>query len=220
MENQERRQGGPGGDPAPTPGTLGEVLYAKPAAPLAAEREWVDLVRASARGSQAALAGLYERAHRPVFALALRITASRESAEEVTVDVFHQAWRGADAYDPGNGTVLGWIMNLARSRALDRLRHEHRRKRSLPLAGDEILPQEAPDPGELLEAREQGSALRAALAVLTPDERQVVQAAFFLGLTHAEVAERMSEPLGTVKTRIRSGLRRLRVELEARRTEP
>src|SRR6202008_670434 len=100
--------------------------------------QWAALVRAVAGGDQAALHGLYERAHRAVFALALRITRSRENAEEVTLDVFLDVWRRADAYDPANGTVLGWIMNQARSRAIDRLRFERRKKRVDPEAGDSL----------------------------------------------------------------------------------
>src|SRR6476620_9678416 len=89
----------PGCGPGPFPGTLGEVLYAKPSRPPVPETEWVALVRAIAAGDQDALHALYERAHRAVFTLSMRITASRETAEEVTVDVFHDVWRRASAYD-------------------------------------------------------------------------------------------------------------------------
>lgn len=83
-----------------------------------------------AAGDQFALHALYERAHRIVFTLAMRITANRETAEEVTIDVFHAVWREASRYDAANGTVLGWIMNHARSRAIDRLRFDNRKKRT------------------------------------------------------------------------------------------
>src|SRR6185369_11455306 len=114
--------------------TLGDVLYAtsKPPVP---ELDWTALVQAIAGGDQLALHALYERAHRPVFTLILRITANRETAEELTIDVFHDVWRRAARYDAANGTVLGWIMNQARSRAIDRLRFESRKKRSV--SGDE-----------------------------------------------------------------------------------
>src|SRR5678815_5196248 len=98
------------------PATLGDVLYAKSKAP-ASEQDWVRLVQSIAAGDQLALHALYERAHRLVFTLIMRITANRETAEELTIDVFHDVWRGAARYDPANGTVLGWIMNQARSRA-------------------------------------------------------------------------------------------------------
>src|SRR3981189_2388097 len=112
-----------------TAATLGELLYAKSPA-LVPERDWAALVEAIAAGDQLALHALYERAHRIVFTLIMRITANRETAEELTVDVFHDVWRRASRYDPANGTVLGWIMNQARSRAIERLPFERRKQRS------------------------------------------------------------------------------------------
>lgn len=103
------------------PATLGDVLYAKPAA-LVTEQEWASLVEAVAAGDQLALHGLYERAHLSVLVFAERISGNRESAEEVTIDVFHNVWRQAAIYDPARSTVLAWIMNHARSRAMDCLR--------------------------------------------------------------------------------------------------
>src|SRR5688500_5592840 len=103
-----------------SPGTLGEVLYARPSEPLVSEAEWVALVRSVAAGDQGALLALYERAHRVVFTLIMRITVNRATAEEVTLDVFHDVWRRASSYQEKDGTVLGWIMNQARSRAIDR----------------------------------------------------------------------------------------------------
>lgn len=200
--------------PQTTSATLGDVLYAKSAAPVP-EEAWASLVRATAAGDQAALHGLYERAHRVVFTLALRITSNREMAEEVTVDVFHGVWLRAPRYDPANGTVLGWIMNQARSRAIDRVRFETRKKRQdtdgLPLP----LGEAAAEPDHALALREQGASLRAALAALTSGERQAIETTFFDGLTHVEAAVRLSQPLGTVKTRIRSGLHKLRQALAA-----
>src|SRR5437764_5624276 len=112
-------------------------------------------------------------AHRMVFTLIMRITANRETAEELTIDVFHDIWRRASRYDAANGTVLAWIMNQARSRAIDRLRFENRKKRS---HGDDVqsLADTAADPQDLFQLREQGEALRSALAVLTPEERQAI----------------------------------------------
>jgi RNA polymerase sigma-70 factor (ECF subfamily) len=171
-----------------SPATLGDVLYAK-FKPPAPEQDWVDLVQSIAAGDQLALHALYERAHRVVFTLTMRITANRETAEELTIDVFHDVWRRASSYDAANGTVLGWIMNQARSRAIDRLRFESRKKRSH--GGDEpLLAEPAADPRDVLDLREQGESLRAALAALTPDERQAIETTFFGGLTHAEAAAR------------------------------
>jgi RNA polymerase sigma-70 factor (ECF subfamily) len=169
-------------------------------------------VAAIGSGDQRALHELFQRAHRIVFTLVLRIVNSPESAEELTVDTFHEAWRRAPGYDPEAGTVIGWLMNLARSRAIDRLRFEQRRKRVDPHPG---APAEAPheEVPELIDLREQGRRLRAVLEVLTAGERQVIEIAFFGEHTYAEVAERLSLPLGTVKTRIRSGLTKLRQAL-------
>ena len=200
-----------------SPATLGDVLYAKSKAPVS-EQDWAMLVQSIAAGDQLALHALYERAHRVVFTLIMRITANRETAEELTIDVFHDVWRRASGYDAANGTVLGWIMNQARSRAIDRLRFESRQKRSR--GGDESLAEVAADPRDVLELREQGASLRAALATLTPDERQAIEMTFFAGLTHAEAAARLDQPLGTIKTRIRSGLHKLRQRLAAEAGEP
>ena len=195
--------------PQTSQATLGDVLYANSKAPVP-EQEWAALVRSIAAGDQLALHALYERAHRIVFTLVMRITANRETAEELTIDVFHEVWRGASRYDAASGTVLAWIMNQARSRAIDRLRFESRKKRS---AADGAQPQAAEvaaDPDDMLELREQGESLRAALVSLTPDERQAIETTFFAGLTYAEAAARLDQPLGTIKTRIRSGLHKLR----------
>ena len=201
-----------------SPVTLGDVLYAKSKAPLP-ERDWAMLVQSVASGDQLALHALYERAHRIVFTLIMRLTANRETAEELTVDVFHDVWRRAAHYDAANGTVLGWIMNQARSRAIDRLRFESRKKRRR--GGDEQVPAEAAaDPRDVIELREQGESLRAALAALTLDERQAIETTFFAGMTHAEAAQRLGQPLGTLKTRIRSGLHKLRQALAAEAVEP
>jgi RNA polymerase sigma-70 factor, ECF subfamily len=196
------------------PAILGDVLYAKSKSPVL-EQEWATLVQSVAAGDQLALHALYERAHRPVFTLIMRITAHRETAEELTVDVFHDVWRRASRYDAANGTVLGWIMNQARSRAIDRLRFESRQKRS---NSDDVEPlaEVAADPHHELEQREQKELLRAAVAALTPEERQAIETTFFAGLTHAEAAAGLNEPLGTIKTRIRSGLQKLRKKLTAK----
>ena len=197
---EERRQA--------RPQTLGDLLYAKAHA-VVSEEDWVRLVDSMAGGDEAALQALYGRAHRIVFTLVVRMTANRQTAEELTLDVFHDVWRRAALYDAANGTVLGWIMNQARSRALDRLRFENRKKRVN--AGDpDPQPPSCADPGDVLETQEQSKLLHSALAVLTPAERQAIETTFFAGLTHAEAAARLDQPLGTIKTRIRSGLHKLR----------
>lgn len=194
-------------------GTLGEILYANRSKPRISEAEWVALVRSVAAGDQRALHGLYERAHRVVYTLIMRIVANRETAEEVTLDVFHDVWRRASHYQEQGGKVLGWIMNQAYSRAIDRLRFEQRKKRAQPEAAVPLLTTVAADPGDLVAFQELSHALRCALDTLTPDERKAIETAFFSELTHAEVASRLNQPLGTIKTRIRSGLQKLRQAL-------
>jgi RNA polymerase sigma-70 factor (ECF subfamily) len=173
----------------------------------------VDLVRAIAAGRQDALRALYGRAHRIAFTLIMRITGNRETAEEVTLDVFHDVWRRAQEYDAASGSVLGWIMNQARSRAIDRLRHDGRRKRTAPNLADPAEESAADDQGAALDRARTAARLRQAVARLHPGERQAIEAAFFGGLSYAEVAERDELPVGTVKTRIRAGLEKLRREL-------
>jgi RNA polymerase sigma-70 factor (ECF subfamily) len=195
------------------PGTLGEVLYAKPQRALVSETDWVELVGSVAAGDQRALHMLYERAHRVVFTLAMRITANRETAEEVTLDVFHDVWRHASRYDEADGTVLGWIMIQARSRALDRLRFERRKKRVPAETRDPLSALRTAHPDELIEFKQRSQTLRRALTELTADERSAIELAFFSELTYADVAARLNQPLGTIKTRIRSGLHKLRQAL-------
>ena len=207
---------------ADSPGTsltLGDMLSAGSGAS-APEQEWAALIQAIAGGDQFALHEIYDRAHRIVFTLIVRMTANRETAEELTVDVFYDIWRRASRYDVTNGTVLGWIMNQARSRAIDRLRFESRKRRTYRGGDAQPLTETAADPEHVVEFREQSRALQSALAMLTPGEREAIETTFFAGLTHAEAATRLDQPLGTIKTRIRSGLHKLRRTLVAEAERP
>lgn len=113
-EHELGRQG------AGSKGTLGDILYADRSGSVVPEANWVALVEGIAAGDPHALRALYERMHRIVFTLMLRITRNTETAEELTLDVFCDVWRRASDYDPANGSVIGWIMNRARARAIDR----------------------------------------------------------------------------------------------------
>lgn len=187
------------------PGTLGAVLYAGKAKSLALESEWVRLVRAVAQGDRQALHTLYARAHRPVFTLILRITGSRQAAEALTLDVFHRVWRRAAGYDAEESTVLGWIMNQARSRVIAHLRAEG------PAQSDS---------GDIAELKRQRLALRSALNILSPLERQAIEVAFFSELSYAEAAARLNQPVAAVTASIRSGLHKLRRALGAGASQP
>lgn len=214
--------GGRGEATATATGTrLGDLLYGDGARARVPESDWVALVRAVGSGDQRALRTLYDRTHRLVFTLVVRLVNDRRTAEELTVDVFHEAWRRASKYDPVGGPVLGWLMNLARSRAIDRLRYEQRQKRSAPVALSEPLrPMDAHGGEEALQALQRRQVLRESVGALTAGEREAIETAFFLELTYREVAIRLDQPLGTVKTRIRSGLEKLRQALATQGESP
>lgn len=200
-------------------GTLADLLYVDTSRIRVPEEDWVGLVQSIASGDQLALRELYERSHRIVFTLIMRITGNRETAEELTLDVFHDVWRRASTYDAQSGTVVGWIMNQARSRAIDRVRFEQRKKRVNPHPDDTASGAGGSDLYECIDHGRRDRLLRDALNVLTVNERQAIEKAFFAELTYAEVAQRLQEPLGTIKTRIRSGLEKLRQALHGEVTE-
>ena len=192
--------------------TLGAVLYASKTTRRVPETHWIQLVRSIAAEDQRAFRELYGRTHRLVFTLIMRIVANRETAEELTLDVFQDVWRRAAGYDEKAGTVLGWVMNQARSRAIDRVRFEQRKKRVDPYPKG--VPAEPVNGSEdLIVARQQRRQLRQAMTALTNDEREAIELAFFSDCTYAEVAQRLNQPTGTIKTRIRSGLTKLRLVL-------
>jgi RNA polymerase sigma-70 factor, ECF subfamily len=190
--------------------TLGDVLYSGGTRNAMPEQAWIDLVKSIASGDQVALHSLYEQTHRLVFTLLVRITNNGETAEEVTVDVFHDVWRRASSYDPANGSVLGWILNQARSRAIDRLRYEQRKKRAGDDSKNDTVISSNEDPQVAFQRKEQSHQLKNALSTLNHEERKAIEMAFFQELTYQEVAVTLNEPLGTVKSRIRSGLSKLR----------
>jgi RNA polymerase sigma-70 factor (ECF subfamily) len=193
------------------------VAQAKnPSSPIHRMPEWEDraLVAAIARRQQEAFEQLYERYQTMVYHLALKILNSRESAEEVVHDVFWQVWREAARYDAQRGKVGAWLATLARSRAIDALRA----RRGNPAAEDDIderpvATDSADNPEEVVSLEQRALLVRDALDSLPPDQRAALELAFFGGLTHIEVAERLAEPLGTIKTRIRAAMLRLRERL-------
>jgi len=197
--------------------TLGDILYAGRAPLPAPEDEWAALIARIACGEQQALAEIYARTHRLVFTLIARIVHSRETAEEVALDVYLGVWQRAASYDSRNGSVIAWIMNQARSRAIDRLRLENRVKRTNPLPHGAPADDEGIDVEGRLRIQNLRRELEQALCALTRDERDAIAAAYFRDGTYAEVAERLGQPLGTIKTRIRSGLAKLRTALFGRK---
>jgi RNA polymerase sigma-70 factor (ECF subfamily) len=193
-----------------------------------------DLVLAVAAGSEEALAALYDRHVDGVQAVALRLTNDWQLAEEVVQETFLALWNRAELFDPALASLATWLRTIARNRTVDRLRAAGRRPALVPLpghgdAGDVdvgfdrvgadavILGGAAPDPGPeaAAEAAEARAAVAAAIAGMPEQDRTVILLAYRGGLTQAEIAERLGWPLGTVKTRTRRALARLRVVLEA-----
>ena len=167
-------------------------------------------------GDQGALAEFYDDSSRYVFGLTLRILGDRESAEEVTLDVYVQVWKQASRYSPERGAVSSWLLNMARSRAIDRLRSKGRRQRAQegPLDAVGEAADRAPTPEESSLASERRRAVQSALGALQEPQREAIELAYFLGFSHSQIAERLGEPLGTVKTRIRLGMLHLRDSLQ------
>jgi RNA polymerase sigma-70 factor (ECF subfamily) len=178
-----------------------------------------DLLTRAARGDERAVATLFDRFAPVLHAVAFRILREGADAEEVVVDAFAQAWRESERFDATRGSVAAWLTVIARSRALDLLRARTRRERLTANAQD-TDPMMTPGMGEAtpptdarLGAAERRKRVAAALALLSEPQRTAIELAFFEGLSHSEIAERLAQPLGTIKTRVRLGMQKLRDEL-------
>jgi RNA polymerase sigma-70 factor (ECF subfamily) len=179
----------------------------------AAERD--DRLRSYMRGICArdpeAMASLYDETCRIVYSLALRVLNRPADAEEVTLDVYQQVWNSSDSFDLSRGEVMSWLTVLARSRSIDRLRRarcRQGRETSMEYIAEQPCPSQAPDVASIY--GEERALVRRALHQLVPEQRELIELAFFGGLTHVEIAESLKLPLGTIKTRIRAGMQKLR----------
>lgn len=172
------------------------------------------LMPAIARGDQEAFASFYDQTQRLVFGLALRVLQDQGLAEEVTSDVFMQVWRQAANFESVRGTPLSWLMTIARTRSIDRLRSSaYLRQESELLDAITEHPTNTASPENASLYAEQQRLVRSALAELTSDQRVLIEAAYFEGLSQSELAERFALPLGTVKTRVRTGMLLLKKQL-------
>jgi len=174
------------------------------------DQDWTTLIRNSARGDQSALGELYDATSRLVFGLVLRIVGDRASAEEVLLDVYTQAWRQAANYDEARGAPLAWLMTIARSRAIDRIRSSKHDQQKDPLDAVAEISDREPSPEQATVDSERRQLVRAALETLPAEQREVVELAYYSGLSHSEIASRLGQPLGTVKTRTRLAMIKLR----------
>lgn len=177
------------------------------------------LIQRVASGDEQALGPLYDRFASVLHAAAWRITGETADAEEVLIDAFAQAWRDASRYDAQRGSVGAWLMTITRTRALDLIRSRGRRDRAVAAAGNE--PEAAGvsagtwryATSRSAEQSERRRLISIALQGLSAAQRQAIELAYYEGLSHSEIAEKLGEPLGTVKTRVRLGLQKLREAL-------
>jgi RNA polymerase sigma-70 factor, ECF subfamily len=172
---------------------------------------WAEWLKKAALGDQHALSALYDASSRLVYGLVLRIVGDAATAEDVTLDVYLQVWNQAARFDPERGRVVTWLTTIARSRAIDRLRAsptELLLAEPLDIVDELEKGDSNPEASAVLEQRR--THVRKALETLSPEQRRALELAFFGGLSQNEIALKLNEPLGTVKTRIRSGMIKLR----------
>jgi RNA polymerase sigma-70 factor, ECF subfamily len=171
------------------------------------------LIRLIVQSQEQALAQLYDRYHRLIFSLALAIVNDQATAEEITLDVFMRVWQKAVTYRPDQAKVSTWLTHIARHHAIDVLRRRAARVDQLAVQWEDAtstLESNSPDPQETVELSLRRERIYAALAQLPPDQKEALHLAYFGGYTHSQIAEALKQPLGTVKTRLRLALQKLR----------
>jgi RNA polymerase sigma-70 factor (ECF subfamily) len=191
-------------------------LVSRPVGPLEGDRGDVELVRRIRAGDRAAVEELYDRFRRPAFALARRILADDALAEDVLQEVFLSVWRDPAAFDRERGSFAAWLMAAVHHRAVDAVRREESQRRRRTRAGDELTlaaPTADRDVEEEAWRRILSERVRAALGMLPEAQREALVLAYYGGYTQREVAALTGAPLGTVKTRMLAGMRRLKAEL-------
>lgn len=187
--------------------TQGEAAAAVPATAQLHNAVWVEYLTAARAGDADALAALYDQTCAIVYGVVRRALASPEDAEEVTLDVYAYVWRASNSYDPARGSVLSWLVMLARSRCIDRVRSRQSRRRA-----EEAAAETASAVNEC--GYETQHVMRQALGELTPEQQRLMELAFYSGYSQSEIAKHLALPLGTVKTRIRAAITAMRAALE------
>lgn len=170
------------------------------------------VIRRIADGDETALAVLYDRWLQPVYSIVVHLLKDADEAEDVVEETFWQIWQRAASYDATRGTARTWILTICRSRALDRLRSKQRQREDAN-ADINILRDSAPDPSADAEGAERRTLVFNAMEELPYDQRRALELAYFRGLSQSEVADFLDEPLGTIKTRMRLGMQKLRDKL-------
>ena len=168
------------------------------------------LIQQVAKQDREAFSQLYDRFSSLVFTLAMRMLRVRSDAEDLLQEVFVQVWRQAQSYSAERGSPEAWIINIARSRAIDKIRSIRRMEKSFVLTDDPARAESSDNVESSVAESEARMAMNSALANLPETQRRVLELAYFDGLTQTEIANRLAEPLGTVKTRMRTGIQRLR----------
>ena len=198
----------------PRPSCDGPVIYP--------ELSDAALLARISQSDRQALEALYDRYGRRVFALAARVLNDPEASEEVTQDVFLSVWRRVDSYRPGKGKFTTWLLTIAHNRTIDELRRRRRdlNRNSSDVGDHQNIHGDAPLPADQIVAESEYAMLRRAMANLPREQRRVVEMSYFGGLTQTEISEQTGQPLGTVKTRMRLALKKLREWLKDRLAAP
>ncbi len=174
------------------------------------EQEWPALIALTAQGDQSAFSRLYDQSSPQIYGLVLRILGQPAMAEDVTLEVYTQVWKHAHSYDRQRGTPMAWLITLARTRAIDRLRATRAERASVSLDEAAWIPNDDASPEERSSARQREEIVQTALAQLSAEQRDALLLGYFGGYSQSEIAARLNLPLGTVKTRMRLGLMKLR----------
>lgn len=179
----------------------------------------IALIQRMAARDELALGEFYDRFSKPLYTLAVRVLKNEREAEEVVQDVFLGAWRQAAEFDRSRGGVFTWLVGMTRNKCIDRLRKAQRRPQTADTGWDDLPQQQTvdtqlPDPAQAADSRDVYTKVRAIVRELPEAQRRVLELAFFDGLTHSEIAEHLSEAVGTVKSRIRLAMEKLRARLQ------